>query len=367
MSGNGCVRVAADMEVTMDIERTVSRDPDLGGGRCVEADGAKCTTEMSMDLADFDFVFRQEADARPVTCVSPLGVLEDLKGRWEGTGLNVIWRPNGAPTSDHFLELNQTTEIFQFDEIPGPIKNRGLLQPDICMFGLSYLQIVFDLNDKDPTTGKPVGLHFEPGIWATVPATQHPNLGPTVVRMAVIPHGTTVITQGTSSVAIQPTIPDISITPFLIGDAAKRQAISTSNLSQPSQFRTPDPANRFRQEMVDNPNLVLRAGLMGKKVTKTITLNVSSSAGFPVPGGGVANTAFLQGSPDEGPNAKTGLVSTTFWIETIEGAAGAPDVLQLQYSQLVLLNFAKLSWPHVSVATLQKVPTAQQFPQATAP
>jgi hypothetical protein len=44
------------------------------------------------------------------------------------------------------------------------------LQQDISMFGLSYLQIIFDLIEKNPTTGKPAGLHFEPGIWATVPA-----------------------------------------------------------------------------------------------------------------------------------------------------------------------------------------------------
>lgn len=29
--------------------------------------------------------------------------------------------------------------------------------------------------------------------------------------------------------------------------------------------------------------------------------------------------------------------------------------LQLQYTQTVLLNFADLSWPHVSIATLRKV------------
>jgi hypothetical protein len=319
-----------------------------------------------MDLGDF--VFPQRARARAATPASPLGVLEGLNGKWEGTGFNVIWRPNSTPPSqDHFLELNLTKEILEFDEIPGPIKNRGLLQPDVCMFGLSYLQIILDQIEKDPTTGKPAGLHFEPGIWATVPATQHPNLGPTVVLMASIPHGTTVIAQGTSSVATEPTIPDISIAPFIIGDASRKPTIITSDLSQPSPFRTPNAANNFRQEMVDNPNLVLRADILGKKVKNTITLNMSSSAGFPAPGGGVANTAFLQGSADEGSNAQAALISATFWIETIEGAAGAPDVLQLQYSQLVLLNFAKLSWPHVSVATLQKVPAAQQSSQATAP
>ena len=32
---------------------------------------------------------------------------------------------------------------------------------------------------------------------------------------------------------------------------------------------------------------------------------------------------------------------------------GTPNFLQLQYSQLVLLNFNGLSWPHITVATLK--------------
>lgn len=93
------------------------------------------------------------------------------------------------------------------------------------------------------------------------------------------------------------------------------------------------------------------------------------------------------------PNADAASMTATFWIETVEhqlhipifkvGSAPLmikapsthPDLpaptfqvspphdipspititvrtTQIQYSQLVLLNFAKLSWPHVSVATL---------------
>ncbi len=70
-------------------------------------------------------------------------------------------------------------------------------------------------------------------------------------------------------------------------------------------------------------------------------------------GGGVANTAFLQGGP-HGPNAVAAIVTATFWIETVKGPPGHPDFLQLQYTQTVLLNFATLSWPHVTVATLRK-------------
>ena len=175
-----------------------------------------------MELADFAFrPLPQIPSSRALSATSPLGLLQNLQGTWEGTGFNVIWRPNNnTPGQDRFLELNLTEEILQFEEIPGPIPNRGLLQPKIDMFGLWYLQKIEDQILK--ATGQPAGLHIEPGIWATVPATQHPNVGPTVVRMASIPHGTTVVAQGTAtSIPAGPEITDISITPFFIGNPAK--------------------------------------------------------------------------------------------------------------------------------------------------
>jgi hypothetical protein len=53
--------------------------------------------------------------------------------------------------------------------------------------------------------------------------------------------------------------------------------------------------------------------------------------------------------PFLGPNATVGQFSAIFWIETVE--YDGRQFLQLQYTQTVLLNFADLSWPHVSVAT----------------
>jgi hypothetical protein len=58
---------------------------------------------------------------------NPLGPLEDLRGTWEGYGFNQIWRPFHG-SQDRFLELNETHEVLQFEEIPGNIPNRGLLQ-----------------------------------------------------------------------------------------------------------------------------------------------------------------------------------------------------------------------------------------------
>jgi hypothetical protein len=104
----------------------------------------------------------------PPDPLANLGPLASLVGGWEGTGLNSIWRPH-FPTSqsDRFLELNLTTETLAFSAINGEIPNRGLLQPDIIMFGITYLQQIAEQGSGE-------GLHIEPGVWAVVPQTTQP-------------------------------------------------------------------------------------------------------------------------------------------------------------------------------------------------
>jgi hypothetical protein len=283
---------------------------------------------------------------------SPLGLLEALPGTWEGTGFNAIWRPNRPSTgSDRFLELNLTTERLVFSKSIGDIPNRGLLQEDIVMNGLTYIQRISDANMK-------VGLHVEPGIWATVPPTTNPQEPATVVRMGSIPHGTTLLAQGLATVISgPPTIPNSNINPFGIGNPSGASPFPEQNLATPTQFRS-EPAQLvgITQAMIDNPNSVLQSALVGHTVTKTTQLDVSSNPTLPVLGGGTANTAFLQGSPGagQGPNAIAVVASATFWIETVKSATAGKHFLQLQYTQTVLLNFNGLSWPHISVATLRK-------------
>jgi hypothetical protein len=105
--------------------------------------------------------------------------------------------------------------------------------------------------------------------------------------------------------------------------------------------------------MVDNPNVVLAAGVAQKQIKSATKLQISTTDLNPPPsGGGTANIAFLQGTAP-GPNAQSVQVDATFWIEEFLDNQGNTKS-QLQYSQRVLLNFNGLSWPHVSVATLLK-------------
>lgn len=308
-----------------------------------------------------DFVFRPlppiaDTNHLPFGSRNPLDPITDLVGSWSGKGFNVIWRPFHSvpptpPSQDRFLELNLTTDSIQFDIISGPIPNRGLLQPDINMFGITYLQQVQDANLN-------AGLHIEPGIWAVVPQTLNPTEGPTVVRMGSIPHGTAILAQGTGSSSPNfgpKSIPDVDIFPFPIGNPSEPITnFPEQTLSTPSQFRSQPPqTNGITQDMVSNHNSVLQLALIGQTILQTTTLPVSTAAPAPIKGGGTANTAFLAGAstPGGGPNAAAALMECTFWIELIKGS---PNFLQLQYSQRVLLNFNGLSWPHFTVGTLRK-------------
>jgi len=113
----------------------------------------------------------------------------------------------------------------------------------------------------------------------------------------------------------------------------------------------------------------------------TFLKNANSGAAGPsaqvtVPqfGGGIENIQFLGGeSPVVGgktelqENAETAVVYATFWIEKVTHKTNGHMFMQLQYAQMVVLNFpifhllnaappvyVNLGWPHISVATLKK-------------
>ena len=291
--------------------------------------------------------------------------LDQLIGTWEGKGFNQIWRPvnrnstnpSPSPNQDRFLELNETIETLVFDEVSKEIANRGLLQQsDINLHGISYLQRIQDANVKDEN-GKLTGIHFEPGLWLSIPQTDDNPVNPvTIARLANIPHGTSFVAQGSFfTIADRPVIQKASITPFVIGNPANLIPFPESDLSKATQFRTPlaDIPNVV-QSMVDDPNSLLSRDIQNKNITSTTVLNISTvPLNPPNSGGGANNISFLVGDINKGPNAHSVQIDAIFWIETILENDGSITT-QLQYTQRVLLNFNGLSWPHISVATLKK-------------
>ncbi|PCE33158.1 hypothetical protein BZL54_07360 [Burkholderia ubonensis subsp. mesacidophila] len=256
--------------------------------------------------------------------------------------------------------MNETLETIEFKEIPGEIPNRGLLQADINLYGLTYMQEVSDAYATAPgqPPGAHPGIHLEPGIWLHVPLTTDPANAQTVARLATIPHGTSILMQGRVFPPFNapPSFAHESIVPFPIGNPGHTFPpgdFPEMNLSIPSAFRTPpQDIPNVTQAWVDNPNVVLQNGLAGKHVISTTTLHIETKSAQ-ITGGGTSNISFLQGAAG-GPNADAARVDATFWIETVQLPDGARK-RQLQYTQRVILDFNGLSWPHVSVATLEKI------------
>ena len=318
-------------------------------------------TDPDFAFAGLDTPEAPAAAIRALGGPDPLGALAGLEGTWKGHGFNAIWRPHNPPSQDRFLELNVTDETLVFTKINGPIPNRGLAMHDINMFGLTYMQQI-----SETSTG--AGLHIEPGIWATVPHTTDPNVPPSVVRMASIPHGTVMLAQGVAEVhpGGPQNIPDNNILPFFFGSPqpansdfnSVAQTFTELKLSTPTTFRFVAPG--VTQAIVKNPNSVLQtalaSSLQGTSMKSRTFLNVSTTHSIvKAGGGGTANTAFLASSGNPpGGNARAAQVNATFWIETIAGTGGQPDKHQLQYTQLVMLDFNGIHWPHVTVGTLQK-------------
>jgi hypothetical protein len=197
----------------------------------------------------------------------------------------------------------------------------------------------------------------------------------------------------------------VDITPFPIGGGKPIKFRSqTADLTDTP--RIPQDLTKFiaqgtiTQALLNDPNTKLRNDIVGQNIKKTIVFTVDTTSNNA--GGGTDNIAFLQGTPDPtvanpavqtGPNAVAAAMKATFWIETVQDTLTIPvwkpgqaplrikgsvphpgakvpywkitppheittptsiDVFftQIQYSQVVNLNFAKLTWPHVSVATL---------------
>jgi hypothetical protein len=357
----------------------------------------------------------------PITTALHLGPLASLAGCWRGTGFNAIWRPDNPDSqplltppdpTKRFLELNLTNDSFDFQVIPGVVPNRGLNpQKDLHLYGLHYLQRVSDA-DKHPFSTAGQALHIEPGLFMNVPGSEVPEHEASIVRMASIPHGVTVLMQGKrpSSVPVPgkphikdmfplpefplftPSVPPAPpiVAPVITGKAKDGEGILPVNLpvQQPpiehavpevvlandiagSQSNGPYPPT-IPQRYVNDPNKVLREAIDHQTILGHITIDLDSKAVDHE----ITNIPFLGNLSNAfnlpfSANAFVESARATFWIEWVripdfpyEPTEPCPEVrciepywpeptyMQLQYSQVVILVFNKVRWPHVTVGTL---------------
>jgi hypothetical protein len=348
-------------------------------------------------------------EARNVAVAAPpLGILADFTGTFVGSGFNTIFRPQNPasptalpvpqPESDNILELNLTSEVLSFSNSLGSVPNRGRLMPDIFLNAVPYLQTISDVTDPV----NPVAIHFEPGLWLAVPATTDPADVATLVRMASIPHGTTIQAQGNAPAAGptagKPNIPPLGITPVPIGGGApvvfpSQTAANKTTPRLPQDLSAFIAAGTITQALLDNPNSLLTDHIAGQKIVAFAFFEVDTSSTAPLFGGGTDNIAFLLGNAAaNNQNAQAVEMRAAFWVESIQETIDVPPMkagrtviihgkpgihgqkvpsfavtakadvyankridvtwTQIQYSQLVKLNFNNLSWPHASVATL---------------
>lgn len=334
-----------------------------------------------------------------------LGLLAELPGTWRGSGFNIAASPDFENRSDVVLNLNLTSDVLSYDPVPATIHNRGFSQPDIELFGMTYLQ-----HSTDTTTGAPI--HAEPGFWINQPPTTQPPAEPPaggqlVARMWSIPHGASMVAQGfalpfsgppTLSPGTDPTtgsapafsvFPSFNSTPSLPAYPDSEAAVSVAGTSARSMFARYDVAEHktlpagISQQLINDPVVLLQQNIAQQLAEgyqfEGVALNIStaspvrfhpSSAGadhdvvdVPQFGGGIANLGFLRGVSDQQPNLSVALVYATFWLEKLTHPDGRPPILQLQYAQTALVNFPartiagqpNMSWPHVSVSTLHRV------------
>jgi hypothetical protein len=333
-----------------------------------------------------------------------LGALVAFTGTFTGNGFNTIFRPQNSvtpssplPPGDNVLELNLTEETLSFSRPLGSVPNRGFGdQGDIVFNGIPYLQSVVDVTV--PST--PVGIHHEPGMWIVVPQTNVPVVSPTVARMASVPHGVTVLAEGTVQGPVAgsvPMIPPVSINPSAGAPFASQSAGDATTARIPQDLTSFLTAGTITAAMLSDPNTFIRNHVQASNVIEFFQMDISTSPAEPITGAGVDMISFLLGDPNATPaingNANVQGMTATFWIEKIQcdlevpvfqlgdaplilsPSAGAvtqpvprflidPPIAitaprqisvwyhQIQYSQTVNLLFNGIFWPHVSVATL---------------
>jgi hypothetical protein len=292
-----------------------------------------------------------------------LGPLSGLVGEWanivqiagaEPNGWNLISVP-GPPPEGFVLEVIPYTERLTFTPVV-VAGNRGLFKDGTenvqQINGLLYEQIIHSActTEECKKRGFPLGseIHAERGLFLLTPnpSVQTDPITPAefdIARLSVIPHGNSLLAPGKSAISSQPN------NDFIPSNSSLPTPVFGKHQFEKQQF--PGVFDQL------NPNSFLTNTLGLEKVSSLTTLEFNTANGT----GGILNIPFIH------QNVNAAALSATFYIETITNPTpGQPDILQLQYSQTITLEFAptvkpgeKKKWPHITINTLRKLPKSK--------
>ena len=278
--------------------------------------------------------------------IDDLGMIHKLSGRWVGRGFNLIARPSrpGIDKNPKFtLALHATHETLQVNAVGGGIPNRGQAETAF-LHAIEYSQTVTDYSTH-------TGIHKESGMWVHLPETKE-NPPNTYIRLAAVPHGNALVSQTTAVTTFKdrPTINPVNSLPFPKADrvqplnAPPGKPLSDADIDQYKNSELPAglPAGLDPVKTIQDPTEVLRAEIRSQTITETDIIVISTLVA-----GGILNIPFVV------KNANAAQMDAIFWIETVKHESGR-SYFQLQYVQRVVLDFDKIHWPHISVATLVK-------------
>lgn len=308
----------------------------------------------------------------PAADALTLGPLAGFPGVWRGNGFNLIEIPNrnldptAPPSPDKFrLVLNNTLETLTITEITGGIINRGNFQGDIEYLSLHYLQQVDDVNVPVGQSGR--GIHLETGLFLNLPAGTDPAVQPAVARLGSIPHGDSLLAQGTYF-TVQNTPPDFNFnradpTPFTVENGVR---VNDTNKDYLALLQNPEKVpDGIPKAAVMDPTIILEAALEGRTVTDMTVVFLDAN---PIKGVSNRNAINDSGAINNIPfvtrNANAVTFSAIFWLMNVINADKSTSTL-LQYTQTIVLDFPvkgptngeiiDIKWPHIAVASLELV------------
>ena len=293
-----------------------------------------------------------------------LGPFQLLPGTWAnkpglpGRGWNMIAlpfsRPPGPGGPPFRLLLNQFNEELKFQLVDKAVPNRGVdlsvpENTDQLIVTIDYEQAISQIAAEDfPDSGlagaPDLPIHHEPGLFLNM--TNRTDGGPTIARLATIPHGDAALALGdvrTDNGA--PVIPKVNSLPIGVNqDFTVNPYLAAYKHFHDNLFKGLfDPTD---------PTALLEAANQGVNIKQTTVLEFDTT----VEHGGINNIPFIV------KQANASEMKATFFIQEIEDADGHTR-LRLQYVQVVQLDFfprldggpGRIKWPHVSINTMEKV------------